>query len=423
MLVQKFGGGILSNAREIETVANIVKQAQPDLVVVSALNEVTNQLIELVQKAKNSGDFSSDLSVLKERHLEIVKNEQIEKTFNELEKLLKGISYTGEYSDKLYALIVSRGEYLSALILKRYLPQYTFWPSEKGIFCNGSEYLNARCNFQKTITPPVKSVVTGFYGLNENKEVCLFGRGGTDYTAGVLARITNAEKLEFWKNVDGFMTADPKIAKAQLIKKLSFEEASELSRFGAKILHPSALEPLQGTQTVVEIKNILKPSENGTKLAEKTAKNEIAAITGRKNLAVISVSGNEMVQAFGIASKILTAVADAGIPVDVIATAQANISFSVEEKDAGTALSALKSLENFEVSQKRNLALVGIVGKGIKGNPSFAAKIFTVLACNDIAIEMISQGASEIDLSLIVNEKNYEKAIQNIHNEFFGEKT
>ncbi|MFH1247521.1 MAG: aspartate kinase [Candidatus Micrarchaeota archaeon] len=420
MLVQKFGGGILATREDFQRVAKIVQTTKPSVVVVSALQGVTDELIAMLQNAKNRKEVTTQLQKLRKKHGKINGElKPLNDIFNELEKTLKGVSYTGEYSDKLYAQVVSRGEYLSALVLQTFLPSYKFWPAENGLIANGG-YLNCRCDFKNSKKPPAKSIVTGFYGVNEKGEVCLFGRGGSDYSAGAIARIIGAEKIEFWKNVDGFLTADPKITNnAKFIKELSFEEAAELSRFGAKILHPSSLEPINSMQITVEIKNVLRPNAIGTKIRRQNSKNEIAAITGKKNLAIISVSGNEMVEAFGIASRMLTIVANAGIPVDVIATAQANISFTVDEKDEQKALNALKEMEQFNVTSKNKLALVGIVGSGIKGNPAFIGKVFTALLKQNIKIEMISQGASEIDLSIIVNQKEYENAIQAIHEEFF----
>ena len=423
-LVQKFGGGILATKSDFQTVAKIVEKTNPTVVVVSAVQGVTDELISLLGIAKNGKDFSKQLEKLRSKHAELndKKTGEIEKVFSEIEKVLKGVSYTGEYSDKLYASVVSRGEYLSAIILQSYLKDYVFWPAENGITATGS-YINARCDFENMKKPPAKSIVTGFYGVNEKKEVCLFGRGGSDYSAGIIAKTLNAEKIEFWKNVDGFMTADPRIVKnARFISQLSFEEAAELCRFGAKILHPSSLEPLHKNKTVVEIKNVFKPKEKGTRISQVKGNNEIAAVTGRKNLAAISISGNEMVEAFGIAAKILTRVADANIPVDVIATGQANISFTVEEKDALAAKEALRGLEQFEIRHKEGLALIGIVGNGIKGNPKVISQVFAALSKQGIKSEMISQGASEIDLSIIVSQEQYEKAIQNIHQEFFSGK-
>ncbi len=439
-LVQKFGGGILATKQDFQHVASVIEKTKPTAVVVSAVQGITDEFIQLISKARNGKTSKTQLEALKQKHILLenennnksnnknkTKNEsdnknktEIENEFDKIEKLLKGIKYTGECSEKLYAQIVSRGEYLSALILSSYLPGYTFWPAENGINANGS-YSNSRNDISKTKKPPMHSIITGFYGVNEAGEVCLFGRGGTDYTAAIIARTLNADKLEFWKNVDGFLTADPRIVKnAKFIESLSFEEASEICRFGAKILHPSAMEPLIGTKTIIEIKNVEKPQNKGTIISQGENKSEVAAVTGRQNIAAISVSGDEMVEAFGIASKILTRVANSNISVDVIATGQANISFTISEKDAENALNSLRDLNaNFNISKKADLALVGVVGIGIKRNPQVLSRIFSALSAENIGVEMVSQGASEIDFSLIVENSNYEKAIKAIHEEFF----
>ncbi len=422
MLVQKYGGGILANKHDFERVAAVIKQTKPYSVVVSAVQGVTDELIAMLETAKHGGVPIEQLSTLKKKHLEITNGnkKEIETTLDKLKQTLTGVSLTGEYSEKLYAAVVSRGEYLSALTLASYLPTYSFWPSEKGLNANGS-YVNSRNDVLKTKKPPKNSIITGFYGINEAGEVCLFGRGGTDYTASIIGKVLKADRIEFWKNVDGFLSADPRLVEnSKFIKSLSFEEASEICRFGAKILHPSAMEPLTGTRTIIEIKNVDKPNYTGTIISEGENKSEVAAITGRQKIAVISVSGNEMVEAFGIASKILTRIANANISVDVIATGQANISFTVSENHAKKAVNSLNDLTmQFDIGQKSNLALIGVVGSGIKRNPKVLSRIFSALSSKNIGVEMISQGASEIDLSLIVENANYENAIKAVHEEFF----
>lgn len=422
MIIAKFGGGILSTAEDMQRVANTIASRKPDVVVVSALSGVTDQLIHFVEQSLKENEIGFEEFCARHRKIANKKIDAMEEAFNDLKKTLQGVNYTGEASDRLRAVIMSRGEYLSAVLLQSYLPQYKFVPSEKSGLVAQGDYLNARCNFQKSKLRTSNSIITtGFYALNEKGEICLFGRGGSDYSAGAIAKLTSAKKVEFWKNVDGFLTADPRlVADARAITALSFEEAAEICRFGARILHPSALEPLMGSETIVETKNIFKPGNSGTTIYDNCKKNKIAAVSGRKKISVVSVSGNEMVEAFGIAAKIMTKVADAGIAVDVIATAQANISFSIEQKDGQKAIDALKELKTFEIRLRDNLSLVGIVGDGIKNDPAFLSKIFSVLSKEGIAIKMISQGAMESDVSIIVQQSEYENAIKAIHDELIG---
>ncbi len=425
MLVQKFGGGILLSLQDIQRVVSVISVNKPRVVVVSALQGVTDELLKLIDLALAQKDFHTSLANLRQRHIALnPDHSKLDDVFNEFDKILTGVSYTREFSERLRAYVLSRGEFLAALVLHAHLPDFSFIPAEKfGLIANG-QYTNARCDFNKTRIELVGEnpvITTGFYAPNENNEICLFGRGGSDYSAAAIARCLNATRVEFWKNVDGFLTADPRIVQdARHIQDMGFEEASEVCRFGAKILHPSALEPLVGTNIVAEIKNIMQPNNRGTQIYKECKRNEIAAIAGRKNLAVVSVSGNEMVEAFGIASKILTRIADANIPVDVIATGQANISFTVEQVYGKQALHALADLNNFDVKLEEPLALVGIVGNAIKNNPAFIARVFAVLSSQHINVEMISQGASEIDLSLVVDQKNYDHAIRELHKEFFS---
>ena len=421
MIIAKFGGGVLSSHKDLLRVANIISSRQPSVVVVSALNGVTDQLVGFIEDSLRGKTIEEEFIKFCKRHQALLKNnpEELEPAFYDLRKMLTGIAYTKEASDRLRAAILSRGEYLSGLILCSYTAGYRFVPTEKlGLVAKGN-YLTARCDFQKSrisLSKTSRIITTGFYATNEKQEICLFGRGGSDYSAGAIARLISATKVEFWKNVDGFLTADPKIVfNAKLIHEISFDEAAEICRFGAKILHPSALEPLMGTKTLVETKNVMKPDCKGTLLYESCKKNKIAAVTGRGSISVVSVSGNEMVESFGIAAKIMARVADAGVSVDVIATAQANISFSVEQKDGQNALKALNDLTAFDVRLRENLALIGVVGEGLKTEPAFLSKIFSVLSEQEIQIRMVSQGAMESDLSLIVRKEDYETAIRAIH--------
>jgi len=420
MLVQKFGGGILSNKNDFQRVANTIQKTKPSFVVVSAVKGTTDELISLLSTAQKGGSTPL-LSEIKKKHVALAENPvpEIDTIFSKLEQLLKGVTYTKEYSDKLYALVVSRGEYLSALVLQTFVPDFSFWPAEKGIVAQGT-YRNARCDFSATKKPPQKSIVTGFYGINAEGDTCLFGRGGTDYSATVVARITGAKKVEFWKDVDGFMTADPRIAtSAKLIDVLSVEDAQELCRFGAMVLHPAALEPLTGSKTTIEIKNILKPDHAGTRIEQRGRGNDIVAVAGKQNQAAISVSGDAMVGSPGAAANILARISKAAIPVDVISTAQANISFTIEGENLKSALSALTDLHDFTVTPTPKLALIGVVGKGIKTDSSVSARIFSSLSNKKVHVQMVSQGVGACDFSLVVSQADYKTAVKAIHDEFF----
>ncbi|MBI5176471.1 aspartate kinase [Candidatus Micrarchaeota archaeon] len=439
MLVQKFGGGILSSAADYGRTAAIVRASKPYCVVVSAMGGVTDELISLLHAAREGKSFSNALFALKEKHRNALEgnypdggkvgghfaaaSKQIDSVFSDIEKILTGVGYTREYSGRLYALVLSRGEFLSAHILSSHLPDFSAWPSENGFAAKG-DFLNSRCDFERTVKPPERSVVTGFYGMGGDGEVRLFGRGGGDYSASCVARAIGAEKVEFWKNVDGFMTADPRVAgSASLVREMCFEEASEVCRFGAKILHPCALEPLWGTGAVAEVRNFLAPQKRGTLISEDNARKEIASIAGKTGIAVLSVSGEEFVGSSGIASAILSQVAQAGIPVDVIATAQANMSFTIDGKDLEGALGALGGMEGiskFSLNHKAGLSLVGVVGAGLKRHPRCVSRVFSSLAKAGVGVEMVSQGAGEIDLSLVVPQGDYETAVRAIHDEFFG---
>ncbi|MEK6924398.1 MAG: aspartate kinase [Candidatus Micrarchaeota archaeon] len=425
MLVQKFGGGILAEAGDFDRAAAIVLTANADFVVVSAVQGVTDALIGLVGKAQRGEAVQGELDALRERHAQLFEPgdsravEPVARVFSELGNDLREVSAAGACSPALCAKVVSRGEFLSGLALASRLPGYSFWPAEQGLAAVGG-FENARCDLVSSAVPPRKSVVTGFYGVNPAGEVCLFGRGGSDYTAGVVARLAGASKLEFWKNVDGFMTTDPRLAPtARLISRLSFAEASELAHFGAKVMHPAALEPLQGTGCRVEVKNVFNPAAVGTVLEEVVAGAGAVAVAGKRGVALVSVSGDGMVGVSGVVSDVLGRVAQAGVSVDVIGTTQANVSFTIAEGDLGRVQSALSQLEGFKVDCKGELAVVSIVGGGVN-SPAFVSRVFSALASQGVRIELVSQGSSGIGLSVAIREGDYGVAVNAVHDEFFG---
>ena len=289
-----------------------------------------------------------------------------------------------------------------------------------------------RENFESKVIPVLKgkkiAVITGFYGIDESGKVNTFGRGGSDYSAGVAAICADADILEIWKDVAGFLTADPRMVKeARKLEVISFDEAEELGYFGAKILHPRTMDVLRKKENIyAEIKSVFNPEEKGTVIArESTRKNIVTALASKKNIAVVTVEGGMMSDAPGVALAVFSKMAENEIPIDAIATAQTNISFTIDPQDVYKAKGALMQIrssliEKYKVDENR--ALVGVVGQNMRHTRGVAARVFSAVAKEGINLEMISQGASEIDLSFVIRSEDVEKAVNAVHKEFELEK-
>lgn len=451
--VLKIGGGILKDACSFERIINIVKEKKSEdkelVLVLSALYGVTDFLIETSKKSLNGeGKIEHLIHDLKEMHLnyinEIKNNEVKEKAIFELEekisileKFLFGVSYLKELSPRSKDMIQSYGERLSPIVLEAFLNDSEidakFIDANKsGIFAKGDfekaivDFEKTSKNFKKNVEPLLKKnivLLPGYYGIDENDDVKTFGRGGTDYSAGFIASILGA-KLEIWKDVNGFMTTDPRLCEnAKQVDYLSYEEAEELGYLGAKILHPRTMNPLRKKELLAEIKNVFEPNLKGTIIGpeRKVCKELIKSIAATIGISVINVRSSIMVNSAGFSSKIFSLLEIANVGVDLIATSETSISFSLNKNDVEKALSILNKLDkNLEVNitSKDDLALVGVVGHCMREQKGLAGRLFTVLGKNDVNIELISQGANELNVSFIIKEKDLEKAIKSIHKEF-----
>jgi aspartate kinase len=451
--VLKIGGGILKDSSSFEKVVNIVKEKQSSgkelVLVLSALYGVTDFLIDTSKKSLNGEAKIDDLiHKLKEMHLKYI-NEisdekikesaifELEEKISVLEKFLFGVNYLNELSPRSKDMIQSYGERLSPIVLEAFLKDAGINAkfidaNNAGIIVKGNfekSYVDINKttkNFEKNVMPLLSKEVVllpGYYGIDENEDVKTFGRGGTDYSAGFIASILEA-KLEIWKDVSGFMTADPRVVeKAKQIEYLSYEEAEELGYLGAKILHPRTMDPLRKKELCAEIKNVFDPKVKGTIIGpeQKKCAEIIKSIAASKEISVITVQSSIMVNSAGFSSKIFSLLDDAKVPIDLIATSETSISFSINKDKTKKALEALKQLDsNLEVNitTEENLALVGVVGHCMRHQKGLAGRLFSVLGKNDINIELISQGASELNITFVVEEKDLEKTIKAIHKEF-----
>ena len=461
-IVMKFGGTSVGTGVNIRNVADlVVKSSKKDrvTVVVSALAGVTNSLINVAELAKKSDEkhiqaFSAELL---KKHVEAIstaiKSKQVQKevteivknTIVELEKVLTGICYVGELTPKSKDYVVSFGERLSAPIVWGALKDQgveTQWftGKEAGIvtdsnFGEADPLMNFTTHLIRERIAPllekgVVPVVTGFIAANQDGVVTTVGRGGSDYTATILGVGLGADEVWNWTDVDGIMTTDPKIVpSAKMLLQLSYQEAAEMAIFGAKAMHPRALEPAIKEGIPVRIRSIFHPENQGTLIAKEpdgNAKEAVKAVAMIKDVAMLNVSGAGMVGAPGSYAKVFEVMGKNNINVMMISTAasEANISMIIRRALLGRAISSLEIalLDRgglvSEISVEDDVAVIAVMGANMKGTLGVASKIFSTVAKKGINIRMIAQGSSELNISFVVKEKDGAAVVQAIHEEF-----
>lgn len=461
-IVMKFGGTSVANGKNISDVANLIaKHAGKDcrvIVVVSALDGVTDQLIQAAEEAKKGKrEYIRDFKqkILK-RHLsaakEAIKDKQIEEEIEqvlkarvgELEQVLTGIGYVGELTQKSRDYVLSFGEKLSAPIVSGALEDQGLEAQhltggeagivtdsnfgEAGLLMNVTKY-----QVKNKIEPLLKKgaipVITGYIAATQDGETTTLGRGGSDYTATIIGAALAADEVWIWTDVDGLMTSDPKIvSSARTIPKLSFQEATELTIFGAKAMHPRALEPARKEDIPVRIRNVFDPEKPGTLIGKEQKvkrKDGVKAVTLVNNVAVLTVSGAGMVGAPGTAAKVFDVLGRENINILMISqsVSEANISLVIQRSLLERAVSTLEIAllgRDFirEVTSEDDVCVIAVLGAGMKGMPGVASRIFTAVAKEGINVHMIAQGSSEINVSFVVKEKDGEETVRAIHKEF-----
>lgn len=463
-LVIKFGGVPLKDGQGIRRAARFVvdrwKKGDEIIVVTSAMAGVTDELYAIARKliephVDSTRVIREFVDGIRARHLQACDaaisskdvhhriSLEVKGTIECLERALMGISYLGELSPRSEDLVLSFGERLSAPILAGSIdsmgvPTKHLTGLEAGILTD-DHYTEARPLFEKTkkltrrrlgkiLAEGKVPVVTGFIAGTEEGIVTTLGRGGSDYTASILGACLGADEIWIMTDVDGIMTADPKIEpKARVIEEISYLEATELAYFGAKVLHPKMIEPAMNLDIPVYVRNAFKPERAGTLIVRKPKKVEgiVKAITASKRISLITVGGAGMIGVPGVAATVFEILGRAGIKVIMISqsSSQANISFAVDRKDLDLALRSLR--EGFaargldwSITWDREASVIATVGAGMKGTPGVAARVFNTMGRNGINILMIAQGSSELNISFAVDERDAVKAVRLLHDEF-----
>ena len=461
-IVMKFGGTSIASGKNIRHVARLIADhvslGYRIVTVVSALKGITDKLIEVAKQARNGNsnyihEFKQKL--LKE-HLVVTKKaiqkerlqqeiEQILKSLvDELEKVLIGIVYVGELTSKSKDYVLSFGERLSAPIVMGALRDLElnakyYTGGEIGIvtdsnFGEAKPLMNVtkhqvKENIEPLLEKNIIPVVTGYIAATQDGETTTLGRGGSDYTTTIIGAALTANEVWIWTDVDGLMTSDPKIVPtAKMLPELSFKEATEMTIFGAKAMHPRALEPAMEESIPVRIRNVSNPENSGTLIVkkQKTRLGEaVKAITLVREVALVSVGGAGMVGSPGTAAKVFDVIGRDNINVLMISqsVSEANISFVIQRSLLEKAVSTLEiallggGLIR-EVAAEDDVCVVAVVGAGMKGTSGVASRLFTAVAQQGINIRMIAQGSSELNISFVVKETDGEKAVQAIHEEF-----
>ncbi|MHA1906768.1 MAG: aspartate kinase [Candidatus Thorarchaeota archaeon] len=455
MKVMKFGGGCLKDAEGFLQVARILKKdrSSQNAIVVSAVNGLTDNLSLATQTALISEEQILDqTNAIRNQHYGIVEAavvdpslkqrtiENIESHLRKLDRLLYGVTYTGEVTEPVRILILSQGERLAAIILAAVLQDQgisaialesdTIGLVADAVCDNATVDLPAvERNLKEHVRPLLQKgtipVITGFFGCTPDGRTTSFGRNGSDYSASVVAYALEAKSIHVWKDVDGFMTADPRIIKsASRIDTLSYIEAAELSYFGARVLHPRTVEPLSGTGIKIYIQNFKTPSEQPTVIQpDGEAKSDvIKSVTCNESIAVLKVQGAGVGYKPGIIGTIGKKMSDADINIHSILTSQTCINLLLDITDAGRSVDALRSLvggviENIEL--RTDVALIAVVGEGLLTTKGLAASVFTAVAEKGINLEMFAAGASEVAYYFIVLQSEMERAIRAVHDRFF----
>ncbi len=437
MIVMKFGGSSVADAQRIRGVHAIVagRRAQRPLVVVSALRGVTDELLALAHGAL-AGDVGR-LEGLRRRHREAasilrVPFGPLEALFAELERLLQGVSLLKELTPRTLDFAAGFGERLSARLIaahftKAGLPAEARDASDNGMLTDGrfgeaNPLPEAAAALRRALGRSRRlCVVTGFIGRSKGGDLTTLGRNGSDYTAAIIGAALGCREIQIWSDTDGVMTADPRLVPAaRPLKALSFAEASELAYYGGKVLHPHTLIPAVKAGVPVRVLNTFKPDHPGTLILAKTPGRASGAqsIAFKKHQTIVSVSSPRMAEGPGFLARIFDAFGRHRVAVDMVSTSEVTVSVSVGDT-ARLQKAAAELKGEFRVRVERGRAVVCVVGDGIGGTPGVAGVVFGALKDAGVNVEMISQGASEINIAFVVKDAHVERAVRALHRRLF----
>lgn len=463
-IVVKFGGSNLRQPQDIDRVVNVVQTYnRPLVLVVSAFYGITNALISCVQAAKEgagtkaalaeSRNYTLTLRALKKEIVEaniqdVAHRERTEKALGErldqLDRFLTGIHCIGDVPTFVNDAILSYGERLSSLLLtevllSRGIAAREALPEDIGLITDGV-FGNSACDFEASTASVAKAlegneviVVPGFYGVDREGKTTLFGRGGSDYSAASIACCIGAESLDVWKDVDGFLSADPgTVTTPRSISQLNYLEAAELSYFGAKILHPRTVEPLFNQDIPIRILNITRPDRGLQPYTiinaqRKVTKDVVKSVTSTEDVAILKLHGPGVGFKPGILAQVTNTLDQNGINIKSVLTAQTAINILLARDHLDAAYAALKEHHLagvVDVSRNDEVAIVAVVGDGVLEasdvGSAIASRALSAAIASGVRVTLAAAGASEVAAYMLVHQEDRKKALQAVHAEFFG---
>ncbi len=459
MKVLKFGGTSVQDTESIEALVQIVskeiKKAEPVVVVTSAMGGITNQLLALATGAEQGKEVTGQLKEIENRHLEVVRTlipakkqnpvvMQIKLYLNELEELLYGVRAVKELSPKTKDAILSYGElcatFMVSGILAQQYPDVVF-ADTRLLFITDSQFGKARIklpeteqNISRFFNPEKTSLycVTGFIASNEAGQTTTLGRGGSDFTAAIVGSALNAEEIQIWTDVDGFMTADPRMVKrAFSLSEITYTEAKELSYFGAKVIYPPTMIPAFAKKIPISIRNTFNPGFPGTIIHDKAKKsdNPVRGISSINEVSLVNIQGSGLVGNSGFSGRLFALLSRKGINVILItqASSEHSITFAIAPTDTEKAKTALEVEFEMELQAHKvdppeiveGHSIVAIVGENMKHTTGISGDLFHALGRNGINVAAIAQGSSEYNISVVVNKKDLAKTLNVVHEAFF----
>jgi aspartate kinase len=449
MLVMKFGGTSVQDAAAIDRVAAIVRSraAERPFLVVSAMAKVTDTLLAMAAIA-GEGNREKALTTcraLRERHYNTAADllhtglftelhADLQGEFDALEELLRGVVSVGELTARTTDAIVSYGERLSSKIVTAAFAQRglnSVLIDARDVLITDGQHQKAVPQFDeievrlKTRVEPLLSnsipVMGGFIGATRQRVPTTIGRGGSDFSAAIVGAALDATRIEIWTDVDGMKTTDPRLCPdAHRIKVISFEEAAELAYFGAKVLHPATLLPAVRKNIPVLVLNSYNPANEGTTIVARApkCKNPVKAIAAKKRITIVDVVATRMLGEHGYLRSIFEVFDRNRCPVDVVSTSEVSVSLTVDSNERIPQIAA-ELAQMADVKYEGRKAIVCLVGENIRGQSGIAARIFS--AISDINVRMISQGASEINVTFVIEEDDVPEAVRRLHDSLFAE--
>ncbi len=456
MKILKFGGSSVATPERIKSILEIVKpRLQEDVALVfSAFGGVTDQLIQLSQFAvAGKAEYKEKLEQLEKRHLDAVREltnvstqssilAQVKIQINELEDVLHGIYLVKERTPRTLDYIMSFGERLSAYIITEAFKDKglaTEYLDARNVIRTDNQFGNAKVNFETTnklIRDHFKhhadvQIITGFIATSESGETTTLGRSGSDYTAAIFAGALQATALEVWTDVDGIMTADPRLVKKSFtVPQMSYEEAMELSHFGAKVIFPATMQPAMAHHIPIWVKNTFNPNAVGTLISATSVNGKlIKGISSMNNISLLNVQGSGLLGVVGVSMRLFSTLAREKVNVILIsqASSEHSICIAVESELATKAKAAIEKEFVYEIRDElidevkveQGLSIIAVVGDGMKHHPGTSGRMFSALGKNGVNVVAIAQGSSERNISTVIQQVDISKALNALHDAFF----